>query len=129
DGTVATGLGIAAAVAAAQGHGMTRVVLGDLALLHDAGSLLRVDVEDPARIQVIVGDDGGGTIFDGLEAASVGTRADRDRVLFTPQSVDMEALARAYGWEFRTAATRGSLEQALTQAAERPVLIRVPLER
>lgn len=129
DGTVATGLGIAAALGAAGGPGVTRVVMGDLTLLHDAASLLRVASEATPRIQLIVGDDGGGTIFDELEAAQLGSAEDRDRVLFTPQRVDLQALASAYDWEFRTAATRGALEQVLTAASDRPVLIRVPLSR
>ncbi|MGO3886826.1 MAG: 2-succinyl-5-enolpyruvyl-6-hydroxy-3-cyclohexene-1-carboxylic-acid synthase, partial [Mycetocola sp.] len=114
DGTVATGLGVAAALRTQQSPGITRVVLGDVTLLHDTGSLLRVDAEAPARIQVIVGDDGGGTIFDDLEAAALGTTEDRDRVLYTPHTVDLEALAKAYGWEYVSVQTRGALEQALT---------------
>jgi isopropylmalate/homocitrate/citramalate synthase len=39
--------------------GVTRVLLGDLALLHDAGALLRAPGEESPRLQVIVGNDGG----------------------------------------------------------------------
>src|SRR6185312_12035252 len=42
DGTIATATGIALA-SQDDGHGITRVLLGDLALLHDAGSLLAGD--------------------------------------------------------------------------------------
>ena len=51
-----------------------------------------------------------------------------DRVLLTPQTVDLAALASAYGWEYRRVATRGELDPALTPTAER-VLIEVPLAR
>ena len=73
DGTVSTALGIALASQSGSGAGaagITRVLLGDLALLHDAGALLFPDGEPRPRIQVVVGNDGGGTIFDGLEVAA-----------------------------------------------------------
>ena len=61
------------------------------------------------RLQVVVGDDGGGTIFDSLEVAGSADPADFERVLRTPRPVDYAALAAAYGWEHqphrRTAAT------------------------
>ncbi|MCQ7044133.1 hypothetical protein MRO49_25555, partial [Escherichia coli] len=63
DGTIATGLGIALASQADGAEGVTRVLLGDLAFLHDVGALLLPEGETPPRIQVIVGNDGGGTIF------------------------------------------------------------------
>jgi len=129
DGTVSTAMGIAVASQAGQGVGVTRVVLGDLALLHDVGGLLTGAGEERPRIQLIVGNDGGGTIFDGLEVAGTAERADIDRVLYTPQSVDLESLARAYGWEFTRVTTRGQLDQALTAPVASPVLIEVPLPR
>ena len=132
DGTIATATGIALASQDLdkldQRAGVTRVLLGDLALLHDAGSLLAGDGEPRPRMQVIVGNDGGGTIFDGLEVAATTEQALLDRVLYTPQTVDLAALAQAYGWEYRRVETRGELDPALTPTAER-VLIEVPLSR
>jgi 2-succinyl-5-enolpyruvyl-6-hydroxy-3-cyclohexene-1-carboxylic-acid synthase len=129
DGTIATATGVALAAAAAdERHGVTRVLLGDLALLHDAGSLAPASGEPEPRLQVIVGDDGGGTIFDSLEVAATADPALFDRVLYTPQRVDLVALAAAYGWEHRRAATRGELEDALS-ASGRRVLVEVPLAR
>jgi 2-succinyl-5-enolpyruvyl-6-hydroxy-3-cyclohexene-1-carboxylate synthase len=125
DGTIATATGIALA---STGDGVTRVLLGDLALLHDAGSLAPAPGEPTPRMQVIVGNDGGGTIFDALEVAGTADPALFDRVLYTPQTVDLAALAAAYGWEHRRAATRAELDDALTASADR-VLIEVPLER
>ncbi|MCU1599150.1 MAG: menD, partial [Glaciihabitans sp.] len=84
--------------------------------------------EPRPRIQVIVGNDGGGTIFDGLEVAATAPEDALDRVLLTPQSVSFEALAAAYGWTYLRAANRGELDQALT-ASTVPTLIEVPLER
>ena len=134
DGTIATATGIALASQDEdfdklhQRGGVTRVLLGDLALLHDAGSLLAGDGEPRPRMQVIVGNDGGGTIFDGLEVAATTEQALIDRVLYTPQTVDLAALAQAYGWEYRRVETRGGLDPALTPTSER-VLIEVPLAR
>ncbi|WP_353808475.1 2-succinyl-5-enolpyruvyl-6-hydroxy-3-cyclohexene-1-carboxylic-acid synthase [Agromyces sp. SYSU T00194] len=140
DGTVATALGIAIASqsplpgapaeeAEAAAHGVTRALVGDLTLLHDVGSLLAGAGERMPRLQVVVGNDGGGSIFDALEVAGTADPADFDRVQFTPQSVDLSALARAYGWEHRLVDTAGALDAALTSAYERPVLIEVPLAR
>lgn len=125
DGTIATATGIALA---STGDGVTRVLLGDLALLHDAGSLAPAPGEPTPRMQVIVGNDGGGTIFDALEVAGTADPALFDRVLYTPQAVDFSALAVAYGWEYRRAATRAELDDALTASGER-VLVEVPLPR
>jgi 2-succinyl-5-enolpyruvyl-6-hydroxy-3-cyclohexene-1-carboxylate synthase len=129
DGTVATALGIALASQAGGRAGMTRVVLGDLALLHDVGALLLPAAEHEPRIQVVVGNDGGGTIFDGLEVAGVAGVEAMDRVLYTPQSVRLEQLALAYGWEYHRATTRSALDQLLTSPAGGRQLIEVPLTR
>lgn len=127
DGTVATAMGVALARA---GHpGVTRVLLGDLALLHDVGALLLPPAEDEPRIQVIVGNDGGGTIFDGLEVAGIASGDAMDRVLYTPQTVRFEELARAYGWEYQRVTTRAALDQALTSPVGGRQLIEVPLPR
>lgn len=129
DGTIATGLGIAAASQRGAVPGVTRVLLGDLALLHDVGALLHPAAEDEPRIQVIVGNDGGGTIFDGLEVAQVASAEAFDRVQYTPQSARIEELARAYGWEYRRVTTRGALDQALTAPVGGRQIIEVPLPR
>lgn len=133
DGTVATALGIATA---SQNHedltaaaGVTRVLIGDLALLHDAGSLLIPEAEPRPRVQLFVGNDGGGTIFDTLEAAETAPRDAFDRVMFTPHRVELESLARAYGWRYRRVDTRGELDRLLTEPVTGPEIIEVPLSR
>jgi 2-succinyl-5-enolpyruvyl-6-hydroxy-3-cyclohexene-1-carboxylate synthase len=129
DGTVATATGIALASQAGGRPGVTRVLLGDLALLHDVGALLLPPGEDEPRLQVVVGNDGGGTIFDGLEVAGVAGPEAMDRVLLTPHTVRLEQLALAYGWEYRRVTTRSALDQALTSPAGGRQLIEVPLGR
>ncbi|WEO77717.1 2-succinyl-5-enolpyruvyl-6-hydroxy-3-cyclohexene-1-carboxylic-acid synthase [Cryobacterium sp. SO2] len=132
DGTVATALGIALASQAGahpRSTGTTRLLVGDVTLLHDAGSLLIAPGETRPRLQVIVGNDGGGTIFDGLEVAATANPTAIDRVLFTPHRVNLEALASAYGWSYSRAATRSALESALTAPVTEPTLLEVPLAR
>ena len=128
DGTIATATGIALAAEGQERVGVTRVLLGDLALLHDAGSLAATPGEPTPRMQVIVGNDGGGTIFDGLEVAATADPKLFDRVLYTPHVVDFAALASAYGWEYRRATTRAELDDALSASGAR-VVIEVPLAR
>ncbi|PCE14643.1 2-succinyl-5-enolpyruvyl-6-hydroxy-3-cyclohexene-1-carboxylate synthase [Microbacterium sp. SZ1] len=129
DGTIATATGVALASQAGGAPGVTRVLLGDLAFLHDVGSLLLPPDEPEPRLQVIVGNDGGGTIFDGLEVADTAGRAALDRAFYTPHTVRLEHLARAYGWEYQRVTTRAVLDQALTTPAGGRQLIEVPLSR
>ena len=129
DGTISTAMGIALASQAAGAAGVTRLLLGDLAMLHDVGALLLPPDEAPPRIQVIVGNDGGGTIFDSLEVASSAPREDLDRAFFTPHTTKLEHLALAYGWEYQRITTRSALDQTLTSPTGGRQLIEVPLER
>lgn len=133
DGTVATAFGIASASQAhddpAQAAGTTRVLIGDLALLHDVGSLLLPEAERHPRIQLLVGNDGGGTIFDGLEVAESTGREAFDRVMHTPQRVGFAQLAAAYGWEYRIIRTRVELDRLFTVPVTGPTLVEVPLAR
>ncbi|BDZ45603.1 2-succinyl-5-enolpyruvyl-6-hydroxy-3-cyclohexene-1-carboxylate synthase [Naasia aerilata] len=131
DGTIATTLGIAAGAAddPRGAAGTTRALLGDLTLLHDAGGLLLPAGERRPRVQLVVGNDGGGTIFDGLEVAANADARLFDRVLYTPQAVDLAALAAAYGWEHSRVTTRGDLDKALTAPPPGPSILEVPLPR
>ncbi|MCU1476049.1 MAG: 2-succinyl-5-enolpyruvyl-6-hydroxy-3-cyclohexene-carboxylate synthase [Subtercola sp.] len=109
--------------------GVTRLLLGDLTLLHDVGSLLFGVGERRPRIQLIVGNDGGGTIFDTLEVAATAGAAAFDRVMMTPQNVDLAALAAAYGWHYEKVTTRSELDRALTSPVTGPSIVEVPLAR
>jgi 2-succinyl-5-enolpyruvyl-6-hydroxy-3-cyclohexene-1-carboxylate synthase len=142
DGTVATAVGIALAsqtapLAAAESGssaarvraGTTRVLLGDVTLLHDVGGLLMGSGEARPRIQLVVGNDGGGTIFDSLEVAGTADRDAFDRVMFTPHRVGIAALAAAYGWEHRSVTGRGDLDSTLASPPAGPSILEVPLPR
>ncbi|MGC0369766.1 2-succinyl-5-enolpyruvyl-6-hydroxy-3-cyclohexene-1-carboxylic-acid synthase [Microbacterium sp. SLBN-111] len=129
DGTIATATGVALASQEGDRPGVTRVLLGDLAFLHDVGALLLPPGEHEPRLQVIVGNDGGGTIFDGLEVAGVAGADAMERVQYTPQDVRLEQLALAFGWEYHRVTTRVALDQALTAPVGGRQLIEVPLDR
>ncbi|WP_337005777.1 MULTISPECIES: 2-succinyl-5-enolpyruvyl-6-hydroxy-3-cyclohexene-1-carboxylic-acid synthase [unclassified Microbacterium] len=129
DGTIATATGIAVASQAGGAPGVTRVLLGDLAFLHDVGALLLPPDETEPRLQVIVGNDGGGTIFDALEVAATARAGDLDRAFYTPHTVRLEHLALAYGWEYQRITTRTALDQALTTPRGGRQIIEVPLAR
>jgi 2-succinyl-5-enolpyruvyl-6-hydroxy-3-cyclohexene-1-carboxylate synthase len=129
DGTIGTAMGIAIASQVGGAPGITRLLLGDLAFLHDVGALLLPPDETEPRMQIIVGNDGGGTIFDALEVAASAPPADLDRAFYTPHTVRLEQLALAYGWEYLRVTTRAGLDQALTSPRGGRQIIEVPLAR
>ena len=125
DGTIATAQGIASASrreAKPTTSGVTRLVLGDLAACYDASSL--VLLEGP--IQIIIGNNNGGRIFDDLEVAATANPEHFAAVMLTPQRVNFEALAAAYGIDYRRVETRGQLTAALTETAQ-PIVIEAVL--
>ena len=121
DGTVATATGIALT-----GKVRTRALMGDLTLLHDAGSLaVSSDTED-LNIQIIVVNDHGGTIFDGLEMAKTLDPTSFQQLFRTAQNVNIAALAAAYGWLHIPVHSEDELQKALI--TEGRVIIEVVLE-
>ena len=126
DGTISTATGMALAASRDGSTGTTRVLMGDLAALHDAGALL-VPLPEGIRLHVIVGNDGGVTIFDALEVAQTADPDDFATVMRTPHRADFAALAAAGGWAYRRATTRAELDDAMT-APEPLLLVEVPLK-
>ena len=125
DGTIATAQGIASAsrrAAQSATAGVTRLVLGDLAACYDASSLVLLD----GPIQVIIGNNNGGRIFEDLEVTATANPDHFAAVMLTPQRVNFEALAAAYGIDYRRVETRGQLTSALTETA-RPIVIEAVL--
>lgn len=114
DGLVAT----AAGAALASGR-PARALLGDLTLLHDAGSLLSLRGERAPQLQIVVLDDSGGGIFATLEHGALGEREDyRDvveRFFGTPPSARVAEVCTGYGIPVRQASTVEELEEHLRE--------------
>lgn len=115
DGTVSTALGLALGTRSA-----VRVLTGDLTFLHDATGLLRGAMEDDVDLQVIVVNDGGGTIFRSLEPgalAAVDRRQQRifDRFFLTPQVARLSALADGVDASYTRVENLAALKELLAQ--------------
>ena len=128
DGTLATATGIALA-----GRQETTVLLGDLTFLHDAGGLLLGAGEQEPDLRIVVLNDAGGAIFGLLEHGAVeaegryGTAV--ERLFGTPHSVDLAALAAAYGVAHRSIRTTAELAAALTEPWEGRTIVEVRTDR
>ncbi|MCT1602338.1 2-succinyl-5-enolpyruvyl-6-hydroxy-3-cyclohexene-1-carboxylic-acid synthase [Kocuria sp. p3-SID1433] len=114
--------GIDGLVATAAGAGLAagrpvRALLGDLTLLHDAGSLLSLRGERAPQLQIVVLDDGGGGIFATLEHGALGEHeAYRDtveRFFGTPPSARIDEVCAGYGIPVRRVGGLRELEEAL----------------
>ena len=110
DGTVATAVGLALGA-----RRPVRLLLGDLAGLHDVMSLGRGCHEQVPDLQVIVCDDAGGAIFTGLEYARVPGAGRFSRLFTTPQTGDLGGLAQALGARVHRPADLADLRRLLTQ--------------
>lgn len=110
DGTIATATGIALN---AEGS-FTRVILGDLAAIHDLGSLIE-DPEEPISLQIIVVNDGGGTIFESLEVAGNVSAETFNRIFKAEQKMDFWSLANAFGFSYAAPTSEKELDQLLKQ--------------
>jgi 2-succinyl-5-enolpyruvyl-6-hydroxy-3-cyclohexene-1-carboxylate synthase len=115
DGTLSTAAG------AALGGGFVRVLVGDLAFLHDANALLVPPGEERPHLQIVVLNDDGGGIFSLLEQGELATHgpqeaADFERLFGTPHGVDLAAVCSAY----RVPHQRVDDVPALVEALESP---------
>ncbi len=128
DGTLATATGIAVG-----GRQETTVLLGDVTFLHDAGGLLLGAGESVPALRIVVLNDAGGAIFGLLEHGAVeqsgryGTAV--ERLFGTPHTVDLAALAAAYGVAHRRVGTTADLAAALAEPVEGRSIIEVRTDR
>ena len=130
DGTLATAAGVALAE-----RRRTVALMGDVTFLHDAGGLLLPTFEREPRLDVIVAQDDGGTIFSTLEHGAVGERGAYQRSVSrffrTPHGLELAPIAEAYGWESSTATSHHAVRSWLAQGANASGrrLLEVPVER
>jgi 2-succinyl-5-enolpyruvyl-6-hydroxy-3-cyclohexene-1-carboxylate synthase len=128
DGTLATATGIAVG-----GRQETTVLLGDVTFLHDAGGLLLGAGETVPALRIVVLNDAGGAIFGLLEHGAVertgryGTAV--ERLFGTPHTVDLAALAAAYGVAHRAVSTTADLAAALGEPVVGRSIIEVRTDR
>lgn len=113
DGTIASALGLSMASGSP-----VRAVMGDMTFAYDLSSLAqRPELPGDSSpttldIQVIVLDDGGGSIFASLEHRDAEPVV-YERFFAAPPHVDPVAAARACGWEARKIETLAELREAL----------------
>ncbi len=128
DGTISTATGIALG-----GHLETTVLLGDVTFLHDAGGLLLGTGEEQPQLRIVVLNDSGGAIFSLLEhgaVAEAGGYGDAvERLFGTPHSVDIAALAAAYGVGHCAVSTTAGLAEALSAPLAGRSIIEVRTDR
>lgn len=107
DGTVSTAAGVAL------GSGRPVLALmGDVTFLHEAGGLLVGPREERPRLRIVVVNDGGGTIFSGLEHAAA-SPANVERVFTTPHGADLGAVCAGYRVPHAVVRSRDALATAL----------------
>lgn len=128
DGNIATALGIANAKPKTE-PGITRLLIGDLAFIHDIGSLFHNPLEAVPDLQIIVANDGGGGIFDSLEVAHTKNQAGYDRAVYVPHAQEFEQIVTGFGHRYVRITGEGELMRTLTAPTPGITVIEVPLER
>ncbi|MDO9073985.1 MAG: 2-succinyl-5-enolpyruvyl-6-hydroxy-3-cyclohexene-1-carboxylic-acid synthase [Rubrivivax sp.] len=114
-----------AAGARSAGAAPLALLLGDTALLHDAGGLAAAAGVDGPLVIVVVHNDGG-RIFERLPLArNPAMAAARERLFVAPHGRSFDGLAATWGIHHVSVATRAELQQALARglSAPRPLLI------
>jgi 2-succinyl-5-enolpyruvyl-6-hydroxy-3-cyclohexene-1-carboxylate synthase len=106
DGTLSTALGIAQA-----GH-KVRALIGDLTLIHEISGL-NVSGLGELNVQLIVGNDRGGHIFDRLEMREHLSSEWFEKLFTTPQQVELERIVTGFGWQYQKATSIAELRAAM----------------
>ncbi len=120
DGTISTATGLALALGAP-----VRAVVGDLTFLHDVGGLARGVHEPEVDLQVIVLDDGGGSIFATLEHGRPEHADVYPRFFGTPQRLDIASLAAGFGAAYREVSSERDLADVLAAPVVGRSVVRV----
>jgi 2-succinyl-5-enolpyruvyl-6-hydroxy-3-cyclohexene-1-carboxylate synthase len=123
DGTFSTAAGAALAHAAEHPGAVAFALIGDLSLLHDAPGLAIGPAEPRPDLCVVVVNNDGGGIFEGLEPArfkggSAGGNSPSvfERVFGTAHGASLEQLAAAFGIPYTLVEAPGDLAKAMASA-------------
>ena len=123
DGTLASALGAAAA------HGgRGALLIGDVAFLHDANSLLTAKLLGLSLTAVVINNDGGG-IFSFLEVAQNVEPQVFEKLWGTPHGLDIAAAAQAFGAAHTRVRSRDELKSALASHAPGARVIEIRTDR
>ena len=120
DGVVSTALGVAL------GGRPVVALVGDVALVHDAGALTAL-AGRVADLRIVVVDNDGGGIFSFLPQAGTLPGARFELLFGTPHGTDVVALGRAHGLDAVTVASADELAARVTSPG--PSLTRVATDR
>lgn len=125
DGTVSQAVGVALATQQLRADEIraprTLALMGDLTFLHDVnGLLIGAGEPRPGNLTIVVANDDGGGIFEGLEPGADHLRGAFERAFGTPHGTDVEKLAQAYGADYRRADTLAELHQVLLELEAQP---------
>lgn len=125
DGIISTALGVAVS---AGRH--TLAYIGDVAALHDVGSLATVARLAPDLTILVVNNDGGGIFHHLAQADPTNLDPNRfERLFGTPHGLSIATLATAFGIETSTVKTPNELHMALSARSGTPRLIEVHTSR
>jgi len=105
---------VSTAIGAALAHeGPAYALLGDLTLLHDTTGLVIGPDEPRPDLTIVVLNDGGGGIFGLLEQGAAEHARSFERIVGTPHTVDLAALAAATGLQHVRVDDLSALSEAL----------------
>ncbi|CAA9385775.1 MAG: 2-succinyl-5-enolpyruvyl-6-hydroxy-3-cyclohexene-1-carboxylic-acid synthase, partial [uncultured Quadrisphaera sp.] len=124
DGTLSTASGAALAAGAP-----TRVLVGDLAFLHDLNGLLLPPGEPEPDLQAVLVDDDGGGIFTGLEHGEPARAATFERLFGTPHGADVAALCAGYGLRYAAVHDLRDVRSALAAPPAGRSVVHVRVQR
>jgi 2-succinyl-5-enolpyruvyl-6-hydroxy-3-cyclohexene-1-carboxylate synthase len=131
DGTISTAMGVAL------GRGptsTTRVLVGDVALLHDLGALVLGPDERRPDLTVVVVNDAGGGIFSLLEPGSDAERDDWsaarfERMFGTPHAVRLAEVCAGLGVPHASVASTAGLRERLSAEPRGLSVLEVAVDR
>ena len=113
DGLLATALGVAGATS-----NQVVLLIGDVSLLHDMGSLAEVRRRNVANLCIVVLNNDGGRIFERLPVTALADVA--EELFVVPHGLDFAGLASAFGLDHRLVSELSGLDEALSDGMGGP---------